>query len=84
MKILAFLLALFLAGCYLTKQSYYHLKIVWNTIPLESAIVEETNPEKKELLALVKEVLRFSEEVLQLKEPKKASIFIFLLKGKNG
>ena len=67
MKILAFLLALFLAGCYLTKQSYYHLKIVWNTIPLESAIVEETNPEKKELLALVKEVLRFSEEVLQLK-----------------
>ena len=67
MKILAFLLALFLTSCYLTKQSYYHLKIVWNTIPLESAINEETDLEKKELLALVEDILKFSEEYLLLK-----------------
>ena len=67
MKILAFLLALFLTSCYLTKQSYHHLKIVWNTIPLESAINEETDLEKKELLALVEDILKFSEEYLLLK-----------------
>ena len=67
MKFFYFFLIFILNGCYLTKQSYHHLKIIWNTIPLESAIAEETDPEKKELLALVKEVLQFSEEVLQLK-----------------
>ena len=67
MKFFYFFLIFILNGCYLTKQSYHHFKIIWNTIPLESAIAEETDPEKKELLALVKEVLQFSEEVLQLK-----------------
>ena len=56
MKFFYFFLIFILNGCYLTKQSYHHLKIIWNTIPLESAIAEETDPEKKELLALVKEV----------------------------
>ena len=62
MKFFYFFLIFILNGCYLTKQSYHHLKIIWNTIPLESAIAEETDPEKKELLSLVKEVsnLRYS------------------------
>ncbi len=67
MKFLVFFLSFFLSGCYLTKQSYHHFKIIWNTIPLKSAITEETDPQKKELLALVEEVLQFSEEVLKLK-----------------
>lgn len=60
------LILLLMQGCYLIEQGKGQLDLRWNQVPIQEAVLAESNPEYQKLLSLIPEVKAFAEQDLRL------------------
>ncbi|MCP4750984.1 MAG: aminopeptidase [Proteobacteria bacterium] len=60
-------------GCYLIKQGKGQLELRYNQIPMAEAILKETNPDYRRLLAAVSQIKEFAEKRISLEETRNYS-----------